>query len=105
MPKKPESPAADQVSWRVSKPNHMFPIEMTALIRFAVHTKHVKCAVCEKKRRTMWTMLCPFVAHSPDGFVLRPSEELPALTEVCDDHPLSPAERIAKVIAEAGSCF
>lgn len=82
------------------KDNPMFPPEVTMLIRFVRPEKTVKCAVCGKKRKRLWTMLVPFKGHTMHQFATTPGDELEALTPVCQDHPMAPvfielAEKVA----------
>ena len=84
--------------WRQPKPNPQWPDELTKLIRFAVHKQKIQCAVCEKRKKVMWTMLCPFTASTITGFSLQPSEVLEPLTLVCDDHPIAPRDDIMDVL-------
>ena len=73
----------------------MFPPELTALLRFAKLAKPQPCASCGKTRRKiMWTMLCPFHPTFEVGFILEKGPELPPLTLVCSDHPITPTDAI-----------
>lgn len=89
---------APVVDWRKPEPNPLWPDEIRLLIRFRVHPKRVKCAICDRKMKVMWTMLCPFVAHSMTGFTMVPSDPLQPLAEVCADHPIAPRADIMEVI-------
>jgi hypothetical protein len=81
-----------------AKDNPMFPPELTALLRFVRLDKAEPCPACKKKGKKRWTMLVPFHATTPSGFVLSKGPELPALTPVCEDHPLAPAESFTQAI-------
>jgi hypothetical protein len=74
-----------------AKENKMFPHELTMLLRFVRSSVKIECPVCKKKRRKMWTLLCPFKAN-PEfrSFNLQWTETLPACTPVCDEHLLKP---------------
>ena len=83
--------------FRQAKPNHMFPPELTALIRFYVAAKGEKldpCPGCGKKSRGRWTMLCPFTAKDMGQFAMTDLGEFAPLTLVCSDHPVAPTEAI-----------
>lgn len=79
-----------KIKYYKAQDNPMFPPQITMLIRFARPVKAVACALCGKKRKKMWTMLVPFRAQSMAPFALIAGDELPALTLVCEDHPLAP---------------
>jgi len=70
--------------------NPMFPPEITLLIRFVRADEKIKCPVCGKTRKKLWTMLVPFKGRIFQSFAMAASEELPALTPICEDHPMEP---------------
>jgi len=79
-----------EIKYYETKDNPMLPPEITMLIRFVRPEKAIKCAVCGKKRKKLWTMLVPFRGQTTLQFSLEPSDELAALTPICDDHPMAP---------------
>ncbi|HEA66883.1 MAG TPA: hypothetical protein ENI07_08705 [Desulfobacterales bacterium] len=79
-----------KIKYFEAKDNPMFPPEVTLLIRFARPEKPLKCAMCGKKRKKLWTMLVPFRGQTMDEFTMTPSDEFKALTLICDDHPMTP---------------
>lgn len=88
------------IKYYEAKDNPMFPPEITMMIRFIRPEKRIKCAVCGKKRKKLWTMLVPFKGQTMQPYVMIPSDELNALTPICEDHPMIPmfvelAEKIA----------
>lgn len=94
----------NEPSYFEARPNHMFPPQLTALIRFVRPAEPQACAHCGKKRKKHWTMLVPFHVAEPVGFVVTKSEtELPALSPVCTGHMMSPAERFEPAIAAMGN--
>jgi len=100
QPKK--APAKPACRYLPAKPNPMFPPELTALLRFVRFPKHFPCALCGAKKRTHWTMLCEFIAHNPgpNTFSLSAATgtAFPALTPVCSDHFMQPAEAIRRAL-------
>jgi len=91
-----------KIKYFEAQDNPLFPPEFTMLLRFARPEKAIKCALCSKKRKKMWTMLVPFKAQKMTEFSLVPGDELPALTLVCEDHPLAPmfTELAEKIYAD-----
>lgn len=87
------------IKYYEAKDNPAFPPEITMLIRLVRSEKPIKCAVCGKKRKRFWTMLVPFKGHEMNQFAMTKSDELEALTPICDDHPMAPVfiELAAKV--------
>jgi hypothetical protein len=90
-----------KIEYYEAKDNPMFPPEITMLIRFVRPEKAVKCAICGKMRKRLWTMLVPFRGQVMNQFAMTPSDELEALIPICDDHPMIPvfielAKKIAK---------
>jgi len=79
-----------KIKYYEAKDNQLFPPEITMLIRFLRPEKAIKCAVCGKKRKLLWTMLVPFKGQIMLQFSMEPSDELAALTPICDDHPITP---------------
>lgn len=81
-----------KIEYREPKDNPSFPPQITALIRFVLAERGAKreCPVCQKKARTFWTMLVPFRAASASALTMELGDILPALTAVCDAHPLQP---------------
>lgn len=79
-----------KIKYLLAEDNPMFPSELKFLIRFVRPEKEMKCAMCGKKTKKLWTMLVPFRPQNMNQFALVPSDELKALTAVCEDHPLSP---------------
>ena len=82
-------------------PHSMFPPQITALIRFARTSKPIACAVCGRRQRKSWTMLCPFRCGVATGFSMALGTDWPALTLVCHDHPLSPTDAVLAAIQGA----
>ena len=72
------------------KENPMFPPEVSMLTRFMRPERALKCTICGKKRKRLWTMLVPFKGHTMHQFTTTPSDELEALSPVCEDHPIAP---------------
>lgn len=75
-----------------AKPNKMFTEQMRQSVRFLCYSAHVPCAMCGKKAKIHWTMLCRFKAGDMEKsfLVLQMGKPLPPLTPVCQDHPLGP---------------
>lgn len=96
-----ESPSPKPNPWRDAKPNKMFPPEVTALIRFYIRAKGEKippCPVCGDRRRTRWTMLCPFESFTLGTFVVEKFGEHAPLTLVCSEHPIAPTKAIQEAL-------
>lgn len=91
-------PEQDDTVYRQAAPNPGWPNEIRLLIRFVRPKKARPCAVCQRETKKLWTMLCPFIAHTVDRFVTKPSGELAPLTEVCDDHPIAPTDAIRRAL-------
>ncbi|HEA68233.1 MAG TPA: hypothetical protein ENI07_15645 [Desulfobacterales bacterium] len=79
-----------KIKYFEAKDNPMFPPETTMLIRFARPEQPLKCAMCGKKRKKLWTMLVPFRGQAIHQFSMTQSDILDALTLICDDHPMAP---------------
>lgn len=79
-----------KIEYYEAKENQMFSSEVTMLIRFVRPEKAMKCAVCGKKSKHLWTMLVPFKGQTMHQFSMTASDELEALTPICDDHPMVP---------------
>lgn len=76
-----------------AKPNTLWPDAMRQVVRFLRFSAAVPCAECGKKRKTHWTMLVPFAAHTmpTHAFVLEESGKVhEPLLPVCRAHPLKP---------------
>lgn len=89
---KPKAPGILFVDIREAKPNKMFSEEQRAAIRFLIYSRPVACAECGKKKKSLWTMICQFRAHSMENiFAIKKSEKShPPLAGVCGDHMLEP---------------
>ncbi len=98
-------PALLQVQILEAKPNVLFTEEQRRAVRFLHFNRTVPCTECGKRRRSMWTMLYEFYAHSMGQVGIRksPKKHKP-LDEVCGDHLLAPAWPEASV-AEIDKAF
>ena len=73
----------------------MWPEAMRQAIRFLRFSAAVPCAECASKRKTHWTMLVPFAAHTvpKQAFVLQQSGQVHApMVPVCRTHLLAPVQ-------------
>lgn len=68
----------------------MFPPEITMLIRFVRPEKAIKCAMCGKMRKRLWTMLVSFRGQEMELHLMTPSNKFEALTPIFEDHPMAP---------------
>ena len=78
-----------------AKPNKLFTEKQRAWIRFLRYSRWIRCVVCGKKRKVMWTMLHEFMAITMDTAIGVIGEKdrkgpYPPLTPVCGDHPIGP---------------
>lgn len=80
-----------KIEYYTASENNMFSPGITAMIRFARTPEAVKCAMCGKEGREFWTMIVPFTGHYFHEYTTVESEELPALTLVCEDHMMAPS--------------
>jgi hypothetical protein len=72
------------------QPNPMFTEEQRAMVKFLRYNKAVECAYCQKKKRTLWTMLCAFKVGEMSSFVINFDKSFAPLTGVCTDHLMVP---------------
>ena len=82
------------VEIREMKPNRMFDEWQRQSVRGLVYNRPVPCAVCGKKKRGHWTMLCEFKAVDFGRTVVVAVDYpqiLAPLMPVCSAHPLHPA--------------
>jgi hypothetical protein len=89
----PETPETITVEIWEAKPNALFTEEMRSLIRFLRFSASVPCAECGRKRKTHWTMITPFHAHTfpKHSFALVESGKVhEGAQPVCRAHLLAP---------------
>ncbi len=79
-----------KIKYYPAKDNPMFPPEFTLMVRFVRPEKAMKCAMCGKKTKKLWTMLVPFKPQNMQQFKMDSGDELKALTVVCEKHPMAP---------------
>lgn len=92
---------AMNIQYYEAEENQMFSPALTMLIRFVRPEKAIKCAICGKPRKKLWTMLVPFRGQEMHQFTMAQSDELEALTPICEDHPLVPVFiELAKKLAD-----
>jgi len=81
-----------QVQILEAKPNPMFSEEQRQTVRFLRYSKHVRCAECGKKQRTLWTSTFTFVTVDIGVLVpIKSGKRHPPLTPICTDHCMAPA--------------
>lgn len=78
------------ITYYEAKDSPVFPPVLIMLVRFVRPQEAIKCVVCGKRRKRLWTMLVPFRGQTIHQYMMTSSDKLEALTPICEDHPMIP---------------